>query len=260
MARIGLPASPCVSAIAIACPLSSRARATERSAASTAKWPRQAISTHGRPIRRASATPSSRCRRASSTRNDHSSATPRSISATARMSLLNATSPAGCASDAASSDCISSSTAVRSPRRRATVSRPTPNCRSKWRRRSSGTVAARRSATARCGAASSSEPRSSSTPAATAASSASPAGASAGKAASSARVVAPRPSSARLVRLSKSRRVACAHSPAACACSIASTTYPCSANHWAAARCSGPTSSGAVLRSSSRSRSANRWW
>ena len=44
---------------------------------------------------------------------------------------------------------------------------------------------------------------------------------------------------ARLARLSKSSCAACVQSPAACACRIASTTYPCSANQRAAARCSG---------------------
>ena len=82
------------------------------------------------------------------------------------------------------------------------------------------------------GAASSSEPRSSSTPANTLASSASAEGASAGKAGQQGAGRRPATVEGEAdVRLSASRRAACRHSPAACACSIASTTCPCSANH-----------------------------
>ena len=68
------------------------------------------ISSHGRPARRARSSACSRSRRASSSREDHSSATPRFCSATALSSSLSARSPAGCAASAASTNGIASST------------------------------------------------------------------------------------------------------------------------------------------------------
>ena len=62
--------------------------ASRRDGAAIARWPRQPTSRYGRPIRRASASASSRSRRASSSCSDHSSAMPRFISADARWSLL----------------------------------------------------------------------------------------------------------------------------------------------------------------------------
>ena len=184
--------------------------------------------------------PSSRCRRASSTRDDHSSATPRSISAARAESLPNATSPAISASDAASSDRISSSDGgeIAAPARDREP--PVPSCTSKCRRRSSGTVACqpfgdgevRRRLLER------------------------PAfDLDAGEHRRQFRIRRPRtrPETRPAARGSSPpdrrgrgwpgcRRAAAppaATRRAACACWIASTTYPCSANQRAAARCSG---------------------
>src|SRR5207237_9560756 len=54
------------------------------------------------------------------------------------------------------------------------------------------------------------------------------------------------PSSVRLNEWSESSRAAPGQSPAACVCRIASTTWPCRANHCAARKCSTGTCSGSV--------------
>src|SRR6266702_4301404 len=81
-----------------------------------------------------------------------------------------------------------------------------------------------------------------------------------GKACSSAWMVCTCPSRVRPNEWSASSRAASCQSSAAWVCRMASTTWPCCANHPAARRCSVGTCSGSVRRSSSRSRSANRWW
>ncbi len=113
-ARIRCVPHPCASAIATASSLSrspSGIGEPPRTAAS-ARWPRQPTSRYGRPMRRASASASSRSRRASSSCSDHSSAMPRFIRADARWSLLRATSSA----DRASNDRIACRAVARSPR------------------------------------------------------------------------------------------------------------------------------------------------
>ena len=68
------------------------------------------------------------------------------------------------------------------------------------------------------------------------------------------------PSRTKRTQWRPSSSTACSQSCASSAWRMASTTWPCSANQPAASRCSPGISSDASRRSSSRSRSASRWW
>ena len=149
-ALTGSSAHPWSRASAIACSLSSYATEARcpPSGAAIARCARQPICRYGRPIRRASSSPCCRWRRASPSRDDHSSAIPRFMSAAARRSLLSASSPTGCVASSSSMARIASTAVPTFPRRRASASVASSSCRSKRHLRSAGTVSARRCATA----------------------------------------------------------------------------------------------------------------
>ena len=122
-----------------------------------------------------------------------------------------------------------------------------------------GTASTRRRARSRYAPLSSRSPSKRRAIAKTSASSASAAATSSGNTLSKSQTVPARPSRVRSRWLSASRREASGQSRAACACRIASTMSPSCSCPWAAARCSEPTMAGETRRSSSCSRSANRW-
>ena len=86
------PARPSRAASAMASSHCRRARAKEWWWRRTRGGRRQATSRYGRPMSRARAAPSCRCRSLSASRSDHASVTPRFSSAMACRSLLRATS------------------------------------------------------------------------------------------------------------------------------------------------------------------------
>jgi len=89
---IGSSSQPCASAILTASSLCSSPAESETPihGAAIPRCPRRVISSHGNPTLRASASASSRWRSASSSREDHSSAIPRSCTATGLSWSLSA--------------------------------------------------------------------------------------------------------------------------------------------------------------------------